>query len=193
MPKPDLSITRVSMPDWVLRPITTAGPDELGGPLEWHFATPWLFRALASPETYEPILAAPGPQDPHEQRRAYWACVLYLMLYRLGWADPGRGLAWWAAAGYPDDDDNDRTLSLIKKSGSTTDASHCCVLGSTASPGRSCPSSSPGAGTHPHPPVPLRPASASDTDGESIYDKPLGPAQLHLDSGGHLRGPTSRI
>jgi len=190
VPKPDLRITRVPMPDWVLRPITTAGPDELGGQLEWHFATPWLFRALASPETYESVLAATGPQDPHEQRRAYWTGALYLMLYRLGWADPARGLAWWASAGYPDDYD-DLTLRLMKKVWVNdgriellrtwldlqqrpflTEFAELC--GYAHAPGRDSPPA----------------AAAVPANVAALYGDPLGPAHLHLEPAGqHIQGP----
>lgn len=77
----------------------------------WHFATPWLFQALAAPTTGRPVLAAPQRGASLEHRCAYWTGALYLMIYRLGWADPASGLDWWRSAGYPSDDP---TLRLIK-------------------------------------------------------------------------------
>lgn len=83
-----LRVRRVAMPDWVSLGGEQSGADVLGGQTAWHFATPWLFRALASPRTWEPILAAPTERDPFEQRLGYWASLLYVLVFRLGWPDP---------------------------------------------------------------------------------------------------------
>lgn len=87
-----------------------ARPCALGGQAEWCFAIPWAYRALASPSTGEPMLAAPAESDPHEQRRAYWTSLLHMLCFRLGWASPERGLAWWEKAGFPV---ADATLALV--------------------------------------------------------------------------------
>lgn len=54
---------------------------------------------LASPETYEPVLAAPGPAGPAR-------AALRLL---------DRGRVWWASAGYLPDDYDDLTLRLMKE------------------------------------------------------------------------------
>jgi hypothetical protein len=90
-----LTIRRVSMPDWPKRPLN----DErgvfaaLGEQPEWGFATPWLFRALTSPLTNEPILAAPRTSLDHDDPTplAYWSSLLAMLVYSFGWARPDRG------------------------------------------------------------------------------------------------------
>lgn len=177
------------MPAWVLRRTEQVDNGALGGQVEWHFATPWLFRALASPTTGEPVLAAPGPDDPHEQRRAYWAGILYLLLFRLGWSDPARGLDWWQGQGFPDSDPQDRTLRLIKKvwvNDGRIDLLRAWLQlqqrpfmpEMTALPG------------YRQKDIDDEPRSAHIAADTSIYENVLGPAQLHLEHGGyHLTAP----
>src|SRR4051812_21154186 len=84
--QPDLKIERVPMPEWVANIDYRSAATIFGGQVEWHFATPWVFQALASPSAFRPILAPPTKQDPSEHLLAYWTTALYLLLYRLGWA-----------------------------------------------------------------------------------------------------------
>ena len=84
----------------------------LGGQLEWFWSVPGVFRALASPSTNEPVPAAPGAIDPHIHSCGYWTALHYLLLYRLGWAKPDKGLRGWYAAGKPVDDP---TLALVSE------------------------------------------------------------------------------
>lgn len=186
--KPELRLTRVPMPSWVTRPgFGVAGYDELGGQMEWHFATPWVFRALASPSTSEPVLAAPQHSDPHEHLRAYWASLLYVLMYRLGWAHPERGLAWWAAAGFPD---VDPTLRLVRKvwvnDGQLKKLHGWLAQSQTsfAEPfAETCGYVASG------PPLPESPAGQILRAATAFEVGPLGPAELHLEGAGHLMGP----
>ena len=113
MPDVVYDVDRVGVPNWVLdQHFSSLGDDDFGGQVAWHFATPWAFRALASPRTGERLLRAPNQDDPHEHRLAYWTSLLYLLTYRLGWARLDRGLKWWFDGGA---DSDDPTVQLIAK------------------------------------------------------------------------------
>lgn len=58
-----------------------------------------MFRALADPRLESAI---PRPAAaPLEQACAHWGALHYTLSSLLGWADAGRGLAWWYASGKP--------------------------------------------------------------------------------------------
>ena len=68
----------------------------------WLRDVPAVFRALADPRLESAI---PRPATgPLEQACAHWGALHYTLSSLLGWADVGRGLAWWYAAGKPVDD-----------------------------------------------------------------------------------------
>ncbi len=183
MPDVSYDVDRVGVPNWVLdQHFSSPGDDDLGGQVAWHFATPWAFRALASPRTGERLLRAPNQDDPHEHRLAYWTSLLYLLTYRLGWARLDRGLKWWFDGGADGDDptvrliaetwgrdgalgqlaqwvhkDNDRLFTDIF-------ADLCGYIDRS--------------GAHAHLPIGPR----------VEYEWPDGPAQLHLEGGFHLAG-----
>ncbi|MFC5931258.1 hypothetical protein D6T64_08355 [Cryobacterium melibiosiphilum] len=85
---------------------------QLGGQYEWFWGVPGVFQALAAPLSGHTVPAAPQADDVHAQSLGYWAALHYLLLHRLGWAHPDRGLRWWYDAGKPVDDP---TLSLISE------------------------------------------------------------------------------
>lgn len=65
----------------------------------WLRHVPAVFRALADPELRTGV---PRPVNAAlEDACAYWGALHYLLRNVLGWADVGRGLAWWYAAGQP--------------------------------------------------------------------------------------------
>jgi hypothetical protein len=84
----------------------------LGGQQEWFWGVPGAFQALASPRSRAGIPAAPTMRSEHEQSRGYWATLQYLLLRRLGWTRPDRGLRWWYDSGKPIDDP---TLQLVSQ------------------------------------------------------------------------------
>ena len=83
-----------------------------GGQFEWFWGVPGVFYALAAPLSGQRVPASPDLGDDHEQSLGYWTPLHYLLLHRLGWAHPDRGLRWWYDAGKPVDDP---TLSLISE------------------------------------------------------------------------------
>ena len=83
-----------------------------GGKGEWFWGVSGVFRALAAPLTGQLVPAAPELRDPHKQALGYWGALHYVLLHRMGWARPDRGLRWWYDAGKPVDDP---TLSLISE------------------------------------------------------------------------------
>lgn len=86
----------------------------LGGQYEWNFATPWLYRVLASPRSGEKLPEVPRRGSPHELSFGYWTCLLHMLIYSLGWVRPDLGLEWWYDNGKPiDDDPRLRLLSEI--------------------------------------------------------------------------------
>ncbi|MDQ6613318.1 MAG: hypothetical protein M3083_00745 [Actinomycetota bacterium] len=54
--------------------------------------------------------APPKPGDPHYIAIGYWAALLHMLVFSLGWARPDRGLRWWYDAGKPTDDERLRLL-----------------------------------------------------------------------------------
>lgn len=85
---------------------------EVGGQREWYWGVPGVFSALAAPDYGHEVPAAPLESDPHEQSRGYWAALHYILIYRLGWAHPERGLRRWYDDGKPVDD---ATLALVSE------------------------------------------------------------------------------
>ncbi|TFD25172.1 hypothetical protein [Cryobacterium lyxosi] len=83
-----------------------------GGQFEWFWGVPGVFQALAAPLSGQRVPAAPDARDVHEQSLGYWAALHYLLIHRLGWAHPDRGLRWWYDEGKPVEDS---TLSLISE------------------------------------------------------------------------------
>ncbi len=84
----------------------------LGGQREWFWAVPGIFHALAAPRAEHPVPAVPtlNSDEPNAQALGYWGGLHYLLLRRLGWSAPHRGLMRWYDAGKPTDDP---TLALI--------------------------------------------------------------------------------
>lgn len=112
----ELLIRRAAAPGWIHDPTVSGEPriyDALGEQAEWGFATPWAYRALASPLTREPMLeVAPAGVQDDDGPAAYWSALLHLMVYGLGWVRPDRGLRWWYDNGKPV---TDRTLRFISQ------------------------------------------------------------------------------
>lgn len=109
------AIQRVPVPEWIGRGLPfdrAAYEDATGEQLEWGFAIPWVYKALASPLTHEPILAAPQARDVRSPF-AYWSALLSLLIYSFGWARPDRGLRWWYDAGKPIDDPRLQLISQV--------------------------------------------------------------------------------
>jgi hypothetical protein len=106
--KPLILVTRMSAPTW----LAGVAPDGAGEGLSakfghdawWEFAVPWMHQALASPSTFEPMPARPDRPDAHPQALGYWAALMQMLFYSLGWARPDRGLRWWYDHGRPVDD-----------------------------------------------------------------------------------------
>ena len=70
-----------------------------------------MSQALADPNDNRPMLRATRRGDDFRPGAlAYWASLLHLLIYGLGWSRPDRGLHWWYDAGKPT---NDSKLALI--------------------------------------------------------------------------------
>ena len=110
-------IRRVPAPRWIgsgRHPDPERVYDALGEQAEWGFADPWMYRALASPLTYEPMLRAPKRGDDVTHGPvAYWSSLLHLIVYGFGWVRPDRGLRWWYQNGRPLADDHLRLISQV--------------------------------------------------------------------------------
>jgi hypothetical protein len=85
----------------------------MAGELSWWVNVPLVHRVLANPTGGELVAARPPPDAPHEDYLAYWSPSLYLLMYSLGWARPGKGLKWWFDAGRPTDDSRLELLSRV--------------------------------------------------------------------------------
>lgn len=77
----------------------------------WLRDVPAVFRALAD-RRLESAIPRPAT-GPLEQACAHWGALHYTLSSLLGWADVGRGLAWWYAAGKPVDDSP--VLALVRR------------------------------------------------------------------------------
>lgn len=58
-----------------------------------------MARVLASPSTGESYPRPPRDGDPLWFAVQYWCGLLHLLVYSLGWGQPGRGLYWWETDG----------------------------------------------------------------------------------------------
>lgn len=104
-------IVRRSASPMALHNLFGSADDALGGQAEWFWGLPGVFHALASPRSAQPVPAAPvGADAPHSQSLGYWASLQYILLHRLGWSKPHRGLMRWYDLGKPTDDP---TLALV--------------------------------------------------------------------------------
>lgn len=112
-------IDRVSAPIWMKSMHDPAIPEAamhaMGEQPSWGFAIPWMYRALASPLTYEPVLRAPRNSDHimYDGAAAYWSALLHLLVYNLGWIRPDRGMRWWYENGKPPTDERLRFISEV--------------------------------------------------------------------------------
>jgi len=102
------------IPDWATRPGGHAHDVErYGEQREWGFGLPWMYRVLASPNDGLPMLRAPQRGEPRRGgATAYWASLLHLLIYHLGWGDPAVGITRWQQAGKPT---NDKYLALLRE------------------------------------------------------------------------------
>jgi hypothetical protein len=105
---PSVLVARVPSPDWLRATLPAEAAEALSAkwgedPL-WGCAIPGMFRALASPLSFEPLPETPDPSDPHRNALGYWTALMHMLLYSLGWARPDRGLRWWYDTGRPTDD-----------------------------------------------------------------------------------------
>ena len=71
---------------------------------EWAWGLPEVLRAIASPHTPSRIPQVPVVNDPMEHVLGYWFPLLYVLVHRLGWENPGAGLREWYDHGKPTDD-----------------------------------------------------------------------------------------
>ncbi len=117
-----LLVERRAAPEWLGAGLPGIERDALedacGEQVEWGFAIPWLFQALAAPSTWRPLLSSvrerlPQGQIPHAPTTAYWSSLLTLLIYSFGWPRPDRGLKWWYDAGKPVDDVRLQLLSQV--------------------------------------------------------------------------------
>jgi len=83
---------------------------DLGGQSGWLWGMPGVYQALAAPRSYCAVPAKPRHESPHEASLGYWAPLHHLLIYRLGWSRPDRGLRWWYDNGKPT---KDPTLAFL--------------------------------------------------------------------------------
>jgi hypothetical protein len=83
---------------------------DLGGQPGWLWGMPGVYQALAAPRAYCAVPAKPRDDSSHEASLGHWAALHHLLLYRLGWSRPDRGLRWWYDSGKTTEDS---TLALL--------------------------------------------------------------------------------
>ncbi|QGG41841.1 hypothetical protein [Aeromicrobium yanjiei] len=72
------------------------------GPWIRHVAAAWQAAATDAPDV--PIPARPSLDTDHEDVIAYWAPLLHLLVYGLGWTRPDLGLEAWRQKAWPTED-----------------------------------------------------------------------------------------
>lgn len=82
-----------------------------GEQIEWGYAIPGMYQMLASPARAGKMPRPPQAGESPFSGSGYWAPLLHLMLFSLGWAHPARGLRWWYEQGQPALDTH---LSLVR-------------------------------------------------------------------------------
>lgn len=96
-------LNRTSFPDSI-DPGEVIAREAFGGEFWWGWGVAGCFQALASPRSGAPVPSLPQKGDPHPQSLGYWGALHFLLLYRLGWSAPHRGLQRWYELGKPIDD-----------------------------------------------------------------------------------------
>lgn len=78
---------------------------------DWQWAIAQVLKAVVeSPPRAVLLPRPPDRSTDHRQSLGYWSALHYLLVNRLGWGRPAKGLTWWIDAGRPLDDP---TLSLV--------------------------------------------------------------------------------
>jgi hypothetical protein len=105
----DFNVARLTVPDAsILNAIVDR--HELGGQSDWYWAVPGVYGALAAPTGLAAAPAAPLQDDSHAASLGYWNALQNILVYRLGWSLPHRGLLWWYESDRPREDD---VLALV--------------------------------------------------------------------------------
>jgi hypothetical protein len=94
----------------------------------WGWGVPGCFRALNAPGSGAAIPAVPTERDPHAQTLGYWGALHYLLLYRLGWTEPHRGLQTWVGGKLNEEDDTTSLVRRIWIAEHTLEVYHCWSL-----------------------------------------------------------------
>ena len=97
-------VERVPPPRWLSGPgldeeVFEACQSKYGEDPNWGFAIPWMYRAVHSPSTHEPMPTAPDPPNIHPDALGYWTALLHMLVYSLGWARPDRTVDWRSRGG----------------------------------------------------------------------------------------------
>jgi len=105
-------LNRTSFPD-SLGSGELIAPEAFGSEFWWGWGVAGCFQALASPRSGAPVPSLPREGDPHPQSLGYWGALHFLLLYRLGWSAPHRGLQRWYELGKPTDDPTLRFVAQV--------------------------------------------------------------------------------
>jgi hypothetical protein len=100
----DFNVTRIAAPDASILGAHVSRR-EMGGQSDWYWAVPGVYRALAAPTGLAAVPAAPRQEDSHAASLGYWNALQNILVYRLGWNLPHRGLLWWYESDRPRSDD----------------------------------------------------------------------------------------
>ena len=97
-------LRRVEPPQGIGLSYDSMDETELGGQKEFFWGMSGVYQALAAPRSYSSVPAKPRDDSPHAAFLGYWAPLHHLLIYRLGWSRPDRGLRWWYDSGKPTED-----------------------------------------------------------------------------------------
>jgi hypothetical protein len=70
----------------------------------WTWWVPSVWHVLADPGGQHLLPTRPGPETEHFETISWWAPILHLLVFSLGWRRPDHGLRWWFDAGRPTED-----------------------------------------------------------------------------------------
>lgn len=105
-------LNRTTFPD-LIGSAEFIAKEAFGQEFSWGWGVAGCFQALASPRSGAPVPSLPRKGDPHAQSLGYWGALHFLLLYRLGWSAPHRGLQRWYELGKPIDDETLRFVAYV--------------------------------------------------------------------------------
>ena len=115
-------VRRIGSPRWAQFEESSRLPKDLdlhltGEQAEWGWGIPLAYQTLASPMTGLPVPRKPRQGCKLSDATGYWATLLHLCLFSVGWVRPERGLLTMGTEDWPwiEDQEGDAVLRFIDR------------------------------------------------------------------------------